>query len=141
MAGAAPLRLLAEDADDLAVISAALQDAVGQVGDIRFEPKARRLTLALNRYVWEGRGRRRVRCGLQFNGVLSVKSRNVRRTPRDAVVELLAIAFTPGETPAGMVTLTLAGDGDLRAEVECLDVTLADVSPAWPTPRTPTHRT
>ncbi|HEY5006358.1 MAG TPA: DUF2948 family protein, partial [Caulobacteraceae bacterium] len=33
----APLRLLAEDADDLGVISAALQDAVGQIGDIAYE--------------------------------------------------------------------------------------------------------
>ena len=141
MADPAPLRLLAEDADDLAVISAALQDAVGQVGDIGFEPKARRLTLGLNRYLWEARGRRRVRCGLQFSGVLSVKSRYIRRTPTDAVVELLTIAFTPSEAPAGTVTLTFAGDGDLRLEVECLDVVLADVSVAWPTPRTPAHRT
>ena len=33
-----PLRLLAQDADDLAVISAAMQDAVAKVGDIFFEP-------------------------------------------------------------------------------------------------------
>ncbi len=42
-----PLRLLAEDAEDLEVISAALQDAVAKVGDINFEPAARRLTIAL----------------------------------------------------------------------------------------------
>ena len=34
----ARLRLLAEDADDLTVISAALQDAVAKVGDIACEP-------------------------------------------------------------------------------------------------------
>ena len=39
------LRLLAEDAEDLAVISAALQDAVGLVGDIAFDAKTQRLTL------------------------------------------------------------------------------------------------
>lgn len=140
MAEVSPLRLLAEDAEDLSVIAASLQDAVGQVGDIRYEPRSRRLTLGLNRYVWEARGRRRVRCGLQFSSVLSVQSRNIRRTPKDAVVELLTIAFTPGEAPAGLVTLTFAGDGDLRLEVECLDVTLADVSQTWSTPRTPKHR-
>jgi hypothetical protein len=42
MTESAPLRLLAQDADDLAVISAALQDAVAKIGDINFEPKARR---------------------------------------------------------------------------------------------------
>jgi hypothetical protein len=45
-----PLRLLAHDADDLQVLSAALQDAIAKVGDIRFDPADRTLTLALNRF-------------------------------------------------------------------------------------------
>ncbi|MDP8916761.1 MAG: DUF2948 family protein, partial [Pseudomonadota bacterium] len=53
-----PLRLLALEPEDLPVMSAALQDAVCKVGDIRYEPALRRLTLALNRYRWE-RGERR----------------------------------------------------------------------------------
>ena len=68
----APLRLLAQDADDLAVISAAVQDAVCKVGDIAFEPKARRLTIAFNRYRWEAGGGERVRSGLQLGGVLNM---------------------------------------------------------------------
>ena len=47
------LRLLAEDAEDLAVISAAVQDAVVQVGDITYEPAAHKLTLAFNRFCWD----------------------------------------------------------------------------------------
>ena len=35
-----PLRLLAVDHDDLQIVSAALQDAIAHVGDIRYEPKA-----------------------------------------------------------------------------------------------------
>ncbi len=141
MADPKPLRLLAEDAEDLAVISAALQDAVGKIGDIAFDGRARRLTLALNRYRWEaaGKARERVRTGLQVGGVLGVKSRKLRRDAKSAVVELLSIAFEPGEAPGGAVVFTFAGGGDLRAEVECVDVVLADVSEAWPTPRTPTH--
>ena len=42
MADAAPLKLLAQDADDLAVISAALQDAVAKIGDIRWDASARK---------------------------------------------------------------------------------------------------
>lgn len=137
----APLRLLAQDAEDLAVISAALQDAVAKIGDIAFEPKARRLTVAFNRYRWERdeRTHERVRTGLQLAGVLGVKSRNLRRDARGAVVELLAIGFEPGEAPGGAVVFTFAGGGDLRVEVECIEVVLADVSTPWPTPRTPTH--
>jgi hypothetical protein len=141
MATVPPLRLLAQDADDLAVISAALQDAVAKIGDIRFEPGARRLTLAVNRFRWEAAGKagERVRSGLQLGGVQSVKSRNLRREAKKAVVELLALTFEPGEAPGGAVVFTFAGGGDLRAEVECVEAILADVSIPWPTPRTPAH--
>jgi hypothetical protein len=70
---------------------------------------------------------------------MSVQARKIRRDRRDAVVELLAIAFEPAEAPGGVLTLTFAGGGDLRAEVECVDAVLADVSAPWPTPRSPTH--
>jgi hypothetical protein len=137
-----PLRLLAEDADDLEVISAALQDAVARIGDIEWDTRGRRLTLALNRYRWEAPGAllgERVRAGLQFGSVLAVKARNLRRDPPDAVVQLLAVSFQPGEPPGGVVRLAFAGDGDLALTVECVDAALADVSPPWPTPRTPAH--
>ena len=93
-----PLRLLAEDAADLEVISAALQDAVGKVGDIQFEASRRQLTLSVNRFVWEGaiRTPKRVRCALQLGGVMSVKSRNLRRDAADAIVSVLAVTAGAG---------------------------------------------
>lgn len=139
MAEDAPLNLLAEDADDLAVISAALQDAVAKVGDIGLEPRARRLTIAFNRFRWEGGARQRVRSALQLGGVLNVQTRRIRRDRREGVLELLAIGFEPGDPPGGIVTLTFAGGGDLRAHVECIDAVLADLSSPWSTPRAPTH--
>ena len=139
MTRVAPLRLLAQDAEDLKVIAAALQDAVGKIGDISYEPAARRLTLAFNRYRWEGKGGERVRAALQLGSVQKVQARKLRRNAKDAVVELLDVAFEPGEAPGGAVIFTFAGGGDLRAQVECLDVVLADVSAPWPTPRTPKH--
>jgi hypothetical protein len=139
MAKTPPLRLLAQDADDLAIISAAMQDAVAKVGDITYEAKAQRLTIAFNRYCWESGGKERVRSGLQLGGVMTVQARKIRRTPRDAVIEVLAVTFDPGEPPGGMVTISCAGGGDLRALVECVDAVLADVSEPWPTPRAPAH--
>jgi len=134
-----PLRLLAQDADDLAVISAAMQDAVAKVGDIEFEPKARRLTIAFNRYRWEAGGGERVRSALQLAGVLNFQTRNIRRDAPAGVIEILAMTFEPGEAPGGVITLTCAGGGDLRASVECVEAVLADVSQPWPTPRKPAH--
>lgn len=139
MTEAAPLRLLAQDADDLAILSAALQDAVAKVGDMAFEPKARRLTVAFNRFRWEAGVRQRVRSALQLGGVLKVQTRKIRRERPDAIVELLAVSFEPGAAPGGTITLSFAGGGDLRAEVECIDAVLADVSQPWPTPRMPAH--
>src|SRR3954466_13022825 len=102
MGKTAPLRLLAQDADDLAVISAAMQDAVAKVGDITYEAKAHLLTIAFNRYCWEAEGHERVRSALQLGGVMKVQTRKVRRV-RDAVLEVLAVTFEPGEAPGGTV--------------------------------------
>jgi hypothetical protein len=134
-----PLRLLAQDQEDLEVISAAMQDAVMKVGDIVYEPAAHRLTIAFNRFRWEAGGGERVRAGLQLGGVLGVQARKIRRGAKDAVLELLAMTFTPTEAPGGDVTLSFAGGGDLKASVECIEAVLADVSNPWPTPRTPAH--
>lgn len=138
-APARPLRLLAEDADDLALISAALQDAVTTVGGVSFDARARALTVVVNRYRWEAGGAARVRAALQLGSVTGVQSRRLRRDSKDAVIELLAVEFEPGEAPGGVVTLRFAGDADLRAAVECVDAVLADVSSPWPTRRKPHH--
>lgn len=137
-----PLKLRAESAEDLTVLSAALQDAVGKIGDIRFEAKARRLTLTLNRYRWEAGGRSRVRAALQVGSVEAVEAKRLRRDTPEAVVELLAVRFEPDiEPPGGSLILSFAGGGDLKVKVECIDAVLADVSAPWPTSRTPRHET
>ena len=145
MTDAAPLKLLAHEAEDLAVISAALQDAVAKIGDIRWDAQGRTLTLACNRFRWEGAGKKgthtgeRVRSALQLGDVTGVQARKLRRDARQAVVELLSVAFEAGEAPGGSVLLTFAGGGDLKVSVDCLDVVLADVSEPWSTPRKPAH--
>ena len=134
------LKLLAEDDEDLKVISAALQDAVALIGDISYEASSRRLTLLCNRYRWEKTGRKeRVRAALQIGGVSAVQARKLRRDAKDAVVSLLAVTFEPEEAPGGHVVLSFAGGADLRLAVECVDAVLADVTAPWPTPRIPKH--
>lgn len=132
-----PLRLLAEDDHDLAILSAALQDAVLTPSDIVWEPSARRVTLSLSRYCWECGGSR-VRAALQFGDVQAVKSRRLPRLP-DAALELLALDFAPVEAPGGRVILMFAGGGDLRIDVECLDAVLVDLDQPWRVEKTPSH--
>ena len=47
------LRLVAFDPEDLAVISAHLQDSLLRVGDIAYLPKERRFAIQVRRYDWE----------------------------------------------------------------------------------------
>jgi len=134
---AEPLRLLAEDADDLHIISAALQDAIMRPVDIVWEPAARRVTLKLSRFCWECGGTR-VMAAMQFGDVTAVKSRRLPRLPESAL-ELLAMEFVPDEAPGGRVILMFAGGGDLRIDVECLDAVLTDLSERWPARLAPAH--
>ena len=135
--------LAAEDAEDLEVISARLQDAVARVGDLVYLPKKRRFAALLNRFKWEKgeRGDLRVRSGLHFDGVLSVKSKKLKLGAPEAVVSLLAVKFAPraADDPAGIVELIFAGGGVIQLEVECLDAGLADVSGDWAARGRPAH--
>lgn len=137
------LRLMAGDAIDLAILSAAVQDAVAQVGEIRFDARVRELVLLVNRFRWEDgaqrKGGERVRAALQISSVCAVKALRLRRDPPTAVVSVLALAFKPTDAPAGVLTISFAGGGALRCEVECLDVMLADLSAPWPTRSRPAH--
>lgn len=140
----ASLKLLAEDAADLEIIAAAAQDALVRMGELSFDPKARRFTAVINRFRWEAADSagpfQRVRAALSFEGVLGVKSRKLRRDAPDALASLLSVAFTAAnEPPGGAVSLTLAGGGEILLEVECLDVVLLDIGAAWNTPRRPDH--
>ena len=139
------LRLSAEDADDLAVISACLQDAVTQVRDLAFPPSARRFAMGVNRFRWEGEGEarghghERVRSGLHFDNVLKVQARNIAQDRPEGVLNLLAIRFDELEAPSGIVTLTFSGDGEIRLEVEALEAHLSDLGLPWETPNRPEH--
>jgi|SRR5262245_61190672 len=137
------LKLLAEDEEDLGIISAHVQDAIAQVGDLAYLPKSRRFAAMINRYCWEGCGDdaigERRRAGLHFNGVLNAKALNVRQNDPNAVVELLAIKFTPRGDGAGSIDLMLAGGGCIRLEVETIDAALRDMEEHWPATARPTH--
>ena len=133
------LRLLAQDTDDLKIISSAVQDAILRVGDVRFDPVGRSVTLRLSRFRHESAKPARLEAGLRFDGVMRLQSTGYDRTNRDAFAVLLDMAFEETDTPAGHVVLRLAGGGALRMEVEGLDVLLADTGEARGTRRKPDH--
>lgn len=141
-----PLRLFTEDAEDLKIIAAAVQDSVVKAGNLKFEKKPRRFSLEINRYRWEtapvrkGQPGERVRALLAFDGVLGVKTRAVTKADPELILSLLSVTFTPdAEPPGGQVTLLFAGDGEIVLTVEALDASLIDSDYVWPTRNVPSH--
>lgn len=131
-----PLALRAESPDDLAILAALVQDAVLPAAEIRWEAKARRLALLINRFRWEDKAEaeaarrpyERVQSLLVISGVTGVASQGIDRHDADLVLSMLDLTFEPEAEGAGRVVLTLAGDGAIAASVECLEVDLRDVT-------------
>ncbi|QGM98485.1 DUF2948 family protein [Methylocystis parvus] len=137
------LRLHALDSEDLALLSAHLQDALVRVGDIAFMPGKRRFALVGSRFDWaaEMEGRlERCRAGLHFEGVQRVRCQKVSRDQPDAILDLLAVTFEPaGEPPGGTIRLTFAGGAAICLDVECVEAMLTDLGPRWKTAARPKH--
>ena len=126
------LKLIALDADDLAVISAHVQDARVQTSDIVWRQGEKRLVVGMSRLDWEQTlagetAPRRLIAALRFDRVLSCKSRNIDLAAPTAGLELLGIEFHPGEAPGGSAVLLFAQGGALRLDVECLECELTDL--------------
>lgn len=142
------VRLMALDSEDLDVLAAHMQDAILKAGDLEYDAKRRQFALAANRFVWEeaeGRRKRsfeRRRTAMHFDRVLSVRSRGIRRDDPEQVLSLLTVQFLAEEgmaAPSGVIELIFAEDVSIRLEVECIEVQLADLGPAWETRRRPKH--
>ncbi len=125
-----PLRLRALDAEDLNVISAAVQDSVFPITEMRWQRGRRRFVLLLNRVRWEHPATppERVQSLLAFEDVGHVATQGIDRTDTDTVLSLLSLGWEPGADGTGRITLTLAGDGAIALEVEALEATLTDVT-------------
>ena len=137
------LKLLAQDEEDLKIISAHLQDAVMRVGDMVYLPRRHRFVVVMSQFCWEDcaehQAGARVQTGLHFDSVLKVQSRNLRREDADALSGLLAVNFTPDARGGGTVDLVLYGGGLIRLTVECIDACLKDLTEPRPAVARPEH--
>ena len=135
------LKLVALDADDLAILSAHLQDAVLKVGDLAFLPEEKRFALVARRFDWEApehEPRRRL-AGLHFERVLACRTRGFDRARSEDVLNLLAITFASAEAPSGMAELVFAGGGAIQLDLECIEAQMKDLGPAWSASGVPLH--
>ncbi|MGO8799093.1 MAG: DUF2948 family protein [Roseiarcus sp.] len=129
---ATELKLIAFDAEDLAVISAHVQDSCVQREEMTYLPAQKRFALAAMRYDWSAaaQGRHeRVGAVLRFERVLKVVHIGLDRGDPDETLNLLAIGFEETDAPSGFVTLAFFGGAAVRLEVECLEAELRDIGP------------
>jgi len=153
-----PLRLRAEDAEDLAVVSACLQDALVAAGDLAYDPDAREFMLVANRFRWENchPGARdcgkfeRTLCAVTFDNVTAAAYRGFNRGEKDRILCLLAIRLaaeaanvspdvTPEVPPGVTIDLDFAGHAEIRLTASALHVRVRDFGDPWPTPWQPGH--
>jgi hypothetical protein len=138
----AALKLRAEDAEDLAVISACLQDALVPVRDLAYVPEDRAFLFVANRFRWENglspapgeAGFERTLCGITFSEVAAVSYNGFRRSEDGRILSLLAI-----RPEDGAVHLEFSGGATIRLEVARILCLAKDLGEPWPTQWQPRH--
>ena len=140
------LKLRAEDADDLAVISACLQDALVAVRDLAFAPQDHSFLLVANRFCWEHRvvpessevGYQRTLCGLTFQAVESVSYTGFSRGDDQRILSLLAIR-PQRDGGQHAIRLEFSGGAAIRIEATRILCHAQDLGEPWPTQWQPRH--
>ncbi len=129
MTPSAPLKLRGEDADDLAVISACLQDSLFAVGEMAFDSDGARFAALLTRSrIDEAAGADRVKTAIHFEAVRAVKYRGIDRTRPDRRLALIGIFAEPGRNRP-VVRLLFHEGAELWLEVERIFCFLQDLQP------------
>lgn len=160
------LRLRAEDAEDLRIIAACLQDALVTLSDIQFQREQRCFMLVANRFRWENceesaadlpitisaeesadptlaaacSSYERVNCGIRFDNVSQVRQRGFDQRDRGRILELLTMEVDTGADGSGrVVMLVFAGGAAIRLEGDHITCHVGDVGEPWPTQWRPYH--
>ena len=152
----APLKIVAHDAEDLAVVSACLQDALIPLNEMRYLPQERRFIMVANRFRWERAAAsspesaaaqdatfesdedfgnlQRTNAGICVDRVTSVRSRGIDRARPDDFLSLLSVHLDSTK-----LSFLFAGGGVIQVEIEGLSLYLSDLGKAWPTQWQPDH--
>jgi hypothetical protein len=152
-----PIRLMAKDAEDLAVIASCLQDALVPLSEMQFLQDEKRFVMLLNRFRWESttqsdqmrakgrpvdasfadaaRGNERVNSGLCIDRVKAIRTRNIDRAKPGKFLSLLTL----GLDGPNKLNLLFSGDGAIQLEIDALSLFLQDFGEAWPTQWRPDH--
>ena len=149
----AGLKLRAEDADDLAVLSACLQDALVAVRDLAYDPEERLFVLVANRFRWESASGRRPAAPATSGSCARSPSTRCRRCPTAAFAAARTTAscrcwrsdrarrqgWHDADAGGGAVYLEFSGGATIRLDVDRIACRAEDLGEPWPTPWQPRH--
>ncbi|MFT3998521.1 MAG: DUF2948 family protein [Asticcacaulis sp.] len=140
---ARPLRLLAQSEADVLPLSALLQDAALRGEDIQYDARSRALTVRMNRFCHEGKGRNplRAHCALQIGSITDLKFRGFDLVRPPQGMTLLHLSYEALETPACHLYLRFAGKSgaELKIAAEAVDILFMDLAAPHRARSAPNH--
>ncbi|MDD3371909.1 MAG: DUF2948 family protein [Alphaproteobacteria bacterium] len=134
------LKLRGEDAEDIQIISAVLQDSIVPVCDIAYREEDKSflmVTQRLCREKPEGEPEERVCCALTVTGVLNARVHGLDPNDSESMLDLLAIILEP----AHCLNFVFAGDVRIRLDLGEWSCMIEDFGDKWPALCHPCHDT
>jgi len=144
------LKLLAQDAEDVQVMSAVLQDAIAPVCDMTYRPAEKSFVMVVQRFMWDCLQVRevpandpdpdgsccydRVNCAVDVAGVESVQFMAINPNDPAAMLDLLTMTFEGDH-----LDFVFAGGGKLRLKLANWRLSMQDFGESWPTTHCPRH--
>ena len=129
------LNLVAQNEEDLVVISTLCQDSIIKVANIKWAKKSKRFYLLINRFCWElndlskkSSNMLRINSIMSFNSVLSVKSAGIQQNNNSDITSLLTINYNFFNFEKQAIDLIFSGNSQISLNIECIDVFLKDIS-------------
>ena len=130
------LSLIAQNEEDLVVISTLCQDSIIKIANIKWAKKSKRFYLLINRFCWElndlskkkSSNMLRINSLMSFNSVLSVKSAGIQQNNNTDITSLLTINYNFFNFEKQAIDLIFSGNSQISLNIECIDVFLKDIS-------------
>ena len=130
------LSLIAQNEEDLVVISTLCQDSIIKIANIKWAKKSKRFYLLINRFCWElndlskkkSSNMLRINSIMSFNSVLSVKSAGIQQNNNSDITSLLTINYNFFNFEKQAIDLIFSGNSQISLNIECIDVFLKDIS-------------
>ena len=130
------LSLIAQNEEDLVVISTLCQDSIIKIANIKWAKKSKRFYLLINRFCWElndlskkkSNNMLRINSIMSFNSVLSVKSVGIQQNKTSDITSLLTLNYNFITFEKQAIDLIFSGNSQITLNIECIDAYLKDIS-------------